>query len=117
MTPEPQASRPFHLTAALYGRRTGPVRELSVVASSLALHTGHMAVVAGATAFVTRVMRRLAVSKKTARGRGQSSFGGGEEGGSVCASSFNWRLLRARSDPGVGPKTLSVGEPASPAPA
>jgi hypothetical protein len=46
-----------HLTAALrprlYGRRTSSVRVLWVVVTSLALHTGHMAVDAGATTFVT----------------------------------------------------------------
>ena len=37
----------------LYGRRTGPVRALSVVTSSLALHTHHMAGHTRAVAFVT----------------------------------------------------------------
>jgi nucleoside-diphosphate-sugar epimerase len=53
MTAERRLSCPFILLLRLYGRCTGPVRVLSVVVSSLALHTGHMAGDELTTTFVT----------------------------------------------------------------
>jgi hypothetical protein len=46
----------------LYGRRTSPVRPLWVVASSPALHTGHMASDTAAATFVTGAPDSLALS-------------------------------------------------------
>jgi nucleoside-diphosphate-sugar epimerase len=53
MIAERRLSCPFILLLRLYGRCTGPVRVLSVVVSSLALHTGHMAGDELTTTFVT----------------------------------------------------------------
>ena len=53
MTPQRQFSWPLHLTAGCTGVGTGPVRALSVVTSSLALHTHHMAGHTRTVAFVT----------------------------------------------------------------
>jgi RNA polymerase sigma-70 factor (ECF subfamily) len=47
MTLERRLSQPFILPPRLYGHRTSSVRVLSVVAGSLALHTGCMAVITG----------------------------------------------------------------------
>ena len=53
MMPERQVSRPLILPLRLYGRRTSPVRVLSMVACLLVHHTGQMADDARAATFVT----------------------------------------------------------------
>jgi len=67
---------PFILLLRLYGRRTSPVRVLSVVTISLALHTGDMAGDAGATAFVTGAAGFIGIELvKVLMARGHQVFG------------------------------------------
>ena len=55
MTLERRLSSPLILPPRLYGHRTSSVRVLSVAASSLALHTGYMAVNAEVSALTESV--------------------------------------------------------------
>jgi hypothetical protein len=97
MAPERQLSSRFILQPVLYGRRMSSVRALWVVGASLPIHTGHMAVDAQATTFVTETGGFIGTELvNVLRARGHQVFGLAQ-----CAESAQ-RVRRAGAVPVMG---------------